>query len=447
MNYKIRWPSVDGSTLYNIYKCDMPGDKYQLFATSSHQNSDIQDYTYTLYPEVDSLSITAGRNRAIINWEEPLLNGSPSLFKVLPDPSTTPSNDTVWFYDGFPNAESIIGSGVWTPNGRSKDDLGNKLNKLELTTTNGSSTSGFEDVSIPISAKYIAIWIQIKETPDTVMFEFQSDDWEHRVYWGSDRYSKGKDGTPSRMYMGELPSKNSWTPLIIPLKAIELENKPIHGMTINLYRKPEHPDDSSTAKVYIDAVAFTDDLIISADYPHDAVASKNSYSVYRKLSTESEYELIAVSDNCDFTDAEAYDINSSSSKESIPFTTAQNANKDKVIISWEWPSSTGTTYDYKITCNTKNGLESNGRTISTTIENSLSRVDISYGLDWGSLNTTETITESNKFEHACDSDTYYFYRIDSYNANGDHVDTKYNIFKTGSQSILGYFVLGEGILQ
>ena len=42
--------------------------------------------------------------------------------------------------------------------------------------------------------------------------------WEHRAYWGDNQIDWGKEGSPSRRRMGDLPEAGKWVRLEIPVE-------------------------------------------------------------------------------------------------------------------------------------------------------------------------------------------------------------------------------------
>ena len=43
--------------------------------------------------------------------------------------------------------------------------------------------------------------------------------WSHRAYWGQNAIDWGKDGTPERLRIGDLPSSGKWVRLEVEVKS------------------------------------------------------------------------------------------------------------------------------------------------------------------------------------------------------------------------------------
>jgi len=78
---------------------------------------------------------------------------------------------------------------------------------------------------------FAMVYIKPDQKPEAVMLSWHDGkDWEHRAFWGEDKFTEGKLGTPSRKRMGPLPAAGEWVRLEVPAAAVDLEGKEVKGM-------------------------------------------------------------------------------------------------------------------------------------------------------------------------------------------------------------------------
>ena len=78
------------------------------------------------------------------------------------------------------------------------------------------------------------VYLNPNQMPIEMMLQWYAGDWEHRAYWGGNFIGFGEDGTPSRRYMGPLPSPRHWVRLEVPAERVGLEGKTVTGMAFTL---------------------------------------------------------------------------------------------------------------------------------------------------------------------------------------------------------------------
>ncbi len=82
---------------------------------------------------------------------------------------------------------------------------------------------------------FAMVYIAEKSRPESVMLSWHDGrDWEHRAYWGEDRFSEGRPGSSSRRRIGPLPAAGRWVRLEVPASAVGLEGKAVRGMAFTL---------------------------------------------------------------------------------------------------------------------------------------------------------------------------------------------------------------------
>jgi hypothetical protein len=71
--------------------------------------------------------------------------------------------------------------------------------------------------------------------PAMVMLQWHAGDWEHRAYWGEDRFSFGTPGPWSKRWAGLLPPAGQWARLAVPASLVGLESAQVTGMAWTVY--------------------------------------------------------------------------------------------------------------------------------------------------------------------------------------------------------------------
>lgn len=68
------------------------------------------------------------------------------------------------------------------------------------------------------------VWLDPQDPPEALMMEYRyglATTWDYRAYWGEDKFPLGKDGTTSRLRVGDLPETGKWAR--IEVKADDLD--------------------------------------------------------------------------------------------------------------------------------------------------------------------------------------------------------------------------------
>jgi hypothetical protein len=84
---------------------------------------------------------------------------------------------------------------------------------------------------------YTYVYLDPANMPTEIMLQWRSDteDWNHRAYWGANSIPWGTDGTSSRRYVGPLPEAGKWVRLEVAASQVGLEGKLLNGMAFTLY--------------------------------------------------------------------------------------------------------------------------------------------------------------------------------------------------------------------
>ncbi len=68
------------------------------------------------------------------------------------------------------------------------------------------------------------VYMDAASPPKELMLQWHTKgNWSHRAYWGGNLIDFGKDATPERLRLGELPPRGKWTRLEVPVQKLKLE--------------------------------------------------------------------------------------------------------------------------------------------------------------------------------------------------------------------------------
>ena len=80
------------------------------------------------------------------------------------------------------------------------------------------------------------VYLDPDHIPAAILLQwYDGSGWEHRAYWGADRFSWGTIGTASRRFMGALPAAGQWARLEVPASQVDLEGMTLSGMAFDLW--------------------------------------------------------------------------------------------------------------------------------------------------------------------------------------------------------------------
>jgi hypothetical protein len=99
----------------------------------------------------------------------------------------------------------------------------------------------------PGSRLFTYIYLDPSHLPTEILLEWNDGTWDHRAYWGANSITNGTSGTPSRFYMGPLPTAGRWEPLIVPASSVNLDGSTLRGTTFTLYNGRATWDYTGTA--------------------------------------------------------------------------------------------------------------------------------------------------------------------------------------------------------
>jgi len=123
----------------------------------------------------------------------------------------TPQGDAPWDFVGKPDYPVHSGRLAWrvSASGRKQRFFENAGRKLKV----GEGDTLFAYV-----------YIDPLQPPKELMLQWQTrGNWTHRAYWGENRIDWGRDGTPERLRVGDLPVSGKWIRLEVPTAMLRLK--------------------------------------------------------------------------------------------------------------------------------------------------------------------------------------------------------------------------------
>ena len=67
------------------------------------------------------------------------------------------------------------------------------------------------------------VYMQLGRPSRELMLQWHTaGNWTHRAYWGENLIDFGKDGTPERLRLGDLPAAGRWVRLEVPVEKLKL---------------------------------------------------------------------------------------------------------------------------------------------------------------------------------------------------------------------------------
>ncbi len=161
--------------------------------------------------------------------------------------------ETVWFDDDFPAGAKVGAAGAPLTWAAKSEDAPVQLGERSLKRTGeGIAQDYCEGVKqpfyVPSSGKIFAhVWLDPANPPKAVMLQWHSNgQWQHRANWGDpDLISFGKNGTPEKLQIGELPKTGEWVRLEVNVADLKLKPGTVFdGLAFTQYGGTVYWDDA-----------------------------------------------------------------------------------------------------------------------------------------------------------------------------------------------------------
>ena len=148
----------------------------------------------------------------------------PAELDVPPKPTV---KETVWVEDALPTKATQQGKEPWKKVSKPEPVYSGEMAfVLEAT---GLKQLVFGGANPPLIIEkdmklFAHVYLDTLNPPKQIMLQFNDGNWEHRAYWGDNQIQWGKNETPSRRRMGDLPKTGEWVRLEVP--AVQVGLKP-----------------------------------------------------------------------------------------------------------------------------------------------------------------------------------------------------------------------------
>jgi hypothetical protein len=136
-------------------------------------------------------------------------------------------SDFVWIDDALPQGASSKGDGPWEFVTRPDYPVASGLSAV-LIKAQGLKQQYFEKADRKLKVGegdtlFTQVFLDPLNRPKEIMLQWHTaGGWSHRAYWGQNVIDWGKDGTPERLRVGELPPSGKWVRLEVEVKRLDL---------------------------------------------------------------------------------------------------------------------------------------------------------------------------------------------------------------------------------
>jgi hypothetical protein len=131
----------------------------------------------------------------------------------------------VWIDDSLPQGTKPQGDGPWEFVTRPDHPVQSGQSSLRITAS-GLKQRFFENAGRKLKlgegdSLFAHVFLDPLDAPKEIMLQLHSSgSWSHRAYWGSNVIPWGKDGTPERLRIGDLPPTGKWVRLEVEVKKL-----------------------------------------------------------------------------------------------------------------------------------------------------------------------------------------------------------------------------------
>ncbi len=171
-----------------------------------------------LQKELETIDQELRSQLAAIEYEDPYHEIKPEEF---------PSKEFVWIDDDVPpGAQKQQTGSIWEFVEAPQPVLSGK--RATKRTASGLSQHFFTGAKPELivgdgDILFTSVYLDPDNPPQQIMLQWNDGNWEHRAYWGGNHINWGRENSPSRKRMGDLPKPGEWVRLEIPVREVGLK--------------------------------------------------------------------------------------------------------------------------------------------------------------------------------------------------------------------------------
>ena len=142
-------------------------------------------------------------------------------------PRTTTKSEFVWIDDALPEGATPQGDGPWEFLGAPSHPVFSGKAALR-NRAQGMKQRFFDNAARKLrvgagDTLFAYVYMNTTSPPKELMLQWHTKgSWSHRAYWGANLIDFGKDGTPARTRLGDLPATGKWVRLEVPVEKLKL---------------------------------------------------------------------------------------------------------------------------------------------------------------------------------------------------------------------------------
>ncbi|WP_186767782.1 PSD1 and planctomycete cytochrome C domain-containing protein [Blastopirellula retiformator] len=180
-------------------------------------SADDQQKIASLKQELDATKKTIREQLAAIQYQEPATGSI----------EEQPPTELVWIDDDAPSGAKLRSNSYpWQWVEAPEPVLSGK--RATKRTSEALDQHFFTEAKPPLDVYegdvlFAHVYLDPADPPKEIMLQWNTGNWERRVYWGENLIPYGSDGTVSLTRQGDLPALGEWVRLEIPVELLDLK--------------------------------------------------------------------------------------------------------------------------------------------------------------------------------------------------------------------------------
>ena len=135
--------------------------------------------------------------------------------------------DSIWIGDKLPDGAKASGNPGWVTADGGKHPVHSGKRSMRASRGGGLNQHYFTGAS-PLVLKagdklFGHVYIDPKDPPKGVQFQFNNGSWEHRARWGTGTYAAGRGGAADFVASEKIPEVGKWVRLEVPIESVGLK--------------------------------------------------------------------------------------------------------------------------------------------------------------------------------------------------------------------------------